>query len=165
MRSFSAATCDREYGPPPSCTTAALLLGNKICATWTLLLLLEGVGSGASISCSSRGQSCVSKDGGSAGWNSAAHRGPAIDIQLTGGAAALGPDASCCPAWLAHHPAPRFPPPAILQSRFSSPVQTAAVTNPVFFRLSDSAPRVAPFEGKRAPTVATKSTRCPPPLV
>ena len=52
-------------------------------------------------------------------WNSAAHRGPAIDIQLTGGAAALGPGASCCP--------PPQPSPKVSStgySGFSSPTQT-----------------------------------------
>ena len=83
---------------------AQLALGNQICATWTL----EGVGySKHQLQASHVFQRTVG-----ARWNSAAHRGPAIDIQLTGGAAALGPGASCCPGW--HTPVPRFPPPAAI---------------------------------------------------
>ena len=90
---------------------AQLALGNQICATWTL----EGVGySKHQLQASHVFQRTVG-----ARWNSAAHRGPAIDIQLTGGAAALGPGASCCP--------PPQPSPKVSStgySGFSSPTQT-----------------------------------------
>lgn len=54
----------------------------------------------ASISCSreEEGQSCVSKDGGCAGWRPTALALLAIDIHLTAAAAGLvGSAASCCP--------------------------------------------------------------------
>ena len=104
-----SATCDRKCVDHRQ--AAQLALGNQICATWTL----EGVGySKHQLQASHVFQRTVG-----ARWNSAAHRGPAIDIQLTGGAAALGPGASCCP--------PPQPSPKVSStgySGFSSPTQT-----------------------------------------